>query len=157
ATAPCILMNTEGAVVRGLTLRGIAGSQGKKFYAVDLPTGKLLLENCDITSDSLACVAIYGSASNPTIRNCKIHARQRSGRFVTGRGKGTMEDCDIFSTKRSGVLIRGGGDPTIRDCKIRDGQESGVLVYEQGKGTIEGCDIFANECAGVEIRQGSAA
>ncbi len=155
ASADCILMEADQAVVRGFTLRCTA-SDGKKFYGVDIAKGKLLLENCNITSDSLACVAIHGKDVNPTIRNCQIHdSKESGGVYVYEQGKGTVEGCEIFANKLAGVAIKQGGDPTIRNCQIHDSKEgSGVYVYEQGKGTIEGCEIFANKLAGVEIKQG---
>ena len=52
ADGSCILMATGKAVVRAMTLRCIGGRNGK-CDAVDIPRGNLLLEGCDITSDSL--------------------------------------------------------------------------------------------------------
>ena len=114
------------------------------------------MESCDISSDSLACVAIHGNSSNPTIRDCKIHdSKQEPGVVVFEQGQGTIEGCDIFANRATGVAVGQGSNPTIRNCKIHDSKEGGgVYVCEQAKGTIEGCDIFANELAGVEINQG---
>jgi hypothetical protein len=151
----CVRMATETAVVRGLTLRCAAGQHGKKVFAVHIPVGGLLLEDCDITSDSLACVGIHGKGSTPTLRGCKIHDGKQGGVFVYEEGKGNFERCDIFANKFSGIEIKQGGDPTVRACHIHDGEETGVLVWDRGKGTIERCDIFANKLAGITIRQRS--
>ena len=174
---PCITMKTERAVVRGLTLKGRAGTAGKEQFAVDVPQGHLLLEDCDIMSDSLACVAIHGLGANTTLRNCKIHDSKKDGGvsiceqgkgtiescdifanklgvMVVDQSKGTIESCDIFDNKGAGV-ITDGGDLSIRSCKIHDTKEGcGVVVCKKGTGTIEGCDIFANKFAGVLIYQG---
>src|SRR5207248_534001 len=100
-------------------------------------------------SDSLACVAIHGKDSDPTIRNCKIHDSKDTGVFVYERGRGVIEDCDLYGNRLSGVNIRQGSDPTVRNCKIHGSKEGGgVNSYEQGKGTIEGCDLFANKLSG---------
>lgn len=150
----CILMKTEHAAVRGLTLRGRAGLKGNKYYAVDIPQGRLVLEDCEITSDSLSCVAIHGSTANPVIRRCRIHDGKQNGIFVWGNGQGTIEDCDIFGNAYAGVAIREGGNPIIRRCQIHDGKQGGVFVYEEAQGMVEDCDIFSNAYAGVEIREG---
>jgi hypothetical protein len=39
----CILMKSDYAKVSGLTLRCTAGKNNKKFYAVDIPQGQLVL------------------------------------------------------------------------------------------------------------------
>ena len=149
----CILMQTDYAVVKNLTLRVRAGRKGKEFYGVDIPQGNLTLENCDITSDSLSCIAIHGSSANPMIKNCRIHDGKDAGVVVYENGEGTIEDCDIFANKL-GVGISEGGNPLVKKCQIHDGKESGVYVYENGEGTIEDCDVFANYYSGVEVEQG---
>jgi parallel beta-helix repeat protein len=154
ADADCILMDTDEAVVRGLTLRCAAGQEGSEFYAVDIPCGRLVLEDCDITSGSLSCVGIHGAETNPTVRNCKIHDSEGSGVLVYEQGSGTIEGCDIFANKLAGVVIQEGADPTVRNCTIHDhADHHGVAVCERGKGTIEGCDIFANESTGIVIQE----
>ena len=148
----CILMQTDYAVVKNLTLRVRAGRKGKEFYGVDIPQGNLTLENCDITSDSLSCIAIHGSSANPMIKNCRIHDGKDAGVVVYENGEGTIEDCDIFANKL-GVGISEGGNPLVKKCQIHDGKDAGVVVYENGEGTIEDCDIFANKL-GVGISEG---
>ncbi|MER3492644.1 MAG: protein kinase [Mastigocladus sp. ERB_26_2] len=150
----CILMQTDRAVVSGLTLRGQAGQNKKEYFAVDIPQGQLLLVDCDITSDSLSCVAIHGSTANPVIRQCKIHDGKQGGVVVWKNAQGTVEDCDIYDNALAGVNIKEGGNPVIRQCKIHNSKQGGVLVYNNGQGTVEDCDIYGNALAGIEIRQG---
>ncbi|MGB0387600.1 MAG: right-handed parallel beta-helix repeat-containing protein [Ardenticatenaceae bacterium] len=150
----CLLMQTDHAEVRGLTLRRRAGTQGAKFFTVNIPQGELLLSDCDITSDSLACVAIHGSTANPVIRRCKIHHGKASGVFVYQKGQGTVEDCEIFGNALAGVSITEGGNPLIRRCKIHSCKLRGVHVYQKGQGTVEDCEIFGNASSGVEIKEG---
>jgi parallel beta-helix repeat protein len=153
----CIQMKTDSATVRGLTLRGRAGQKNKKYFAVDIPQGELILEDCDITSDSLSCLAIHGDTANPTIRRCKIHDGNTEGEggvFVFDNGKGIVEDCNIVGSRTSGVEIKEGGNPTIRRCKIHDGKASGVFVQDNGKGRVEDCDIFNNALHGVSVKSG---
>jgi parallel beta-helix repeat protein len=148
----CILMQTDYAKVKGLTICGQAELKGKKYYAVDIPQGCLVLEDCDITSDSLSCIGIHGLTAKPTIRRCKIHDGKEMGIFVYQKGQGIVEDCDIFANTFSGVEIKEEGNPTIRRCKIHD-NEAGILVWQKGQGIVEDCDIFANTLAGVEIKE----
>ncbi len=152
-TSNCVQMRTNYAEMRNFTLRCRAGEKDLK-YGVDISQGQLLMENCDISSNSIACLAVHGEGSNPIIRNCKIHHGKASGVHVYESGEGLIEGCDIFGNAYSGVAIKEGGNPTVRNCKIHDGKQPGVHVYESGEGLIEGCDIFGNALAGVEIKEG---
>lgn len=147
----CLLMQTDRAAVQGLTLRGRANAVHKTFYAVDIPQGQLVLENCDITSDSLACVAVHNAMATPLIRRCQIHDGAESGLFFYENGRGTVEDCDIFGNAEAGIEICEGAQPIIRRSKIHDGKQNGIFVHQNGQGMVEDCDIFGNAEAGVKI------
>lgn len=150
----CLIMETENARLRGVTLRNRSGTRGGKSYAIDIPFGRLILEDCDISSDSLACVAIHGANADPVLRGCKIHDGRSGGIFIYDSSKGLIEDCEISGNGRAGIAIRTGGDPLIRRCKIFEGKQSGVYIYEGGLGSLEDCEIFSNALTGVEIKQG---
>jgi F-box protein 11 len=145
----CIRMQTEKATVRGLTLR--ARTAPKEFFAVDIPRGQLILEDCDITSDTWASVAIHGTMADPVIRRCKIHDGKAGGVFVFDHGKGTIEDCDIYGNTNAAVEIKDGSNTTVRRSKLYDNKASGLYVWKNSKGTIEDCDIYGNEYAGITI------
>jgi parallel beta-helix repeat protein len=152
-SGPCILMQTDHAAVRGFVLRQRSGAGGMKYFGVDVPQGELLMEGCDITSDSLACIAIHGPDANPTVRHCRIHDGQDSGVLVWDNGQGTIDGCEIFGNEGTGVEIRERSNPTIINCRIHDGQHCGVYVWKNGQGTIDDCEIFGNRLAGVEISE----
>ena len=60
AAASCIQMRAAAqARVAGLTLQGVAGD-GEGAFAVDIEQGRLVLEDCRITSETLSCVAVHG-------------------------------------------------------------------------------------------------
>src|SRR5262249_14152690 len=94
----CLGVKATGAVVGGLALRCRAGAHGGKYFAVDVPQGRLLLEDCDVSSDSLSCVAIHGASANPTLRNCRLHDAKECGVLVWDGGRGTLENCELFNT-----------------------------------------------------------
>jgi parallel beta-helix repeat protein len=149
----CILMQTDYAKVKGLTICGQAGLKGKEYFAVDIPQGCLILEDCDITSDSFSCIGIHGLTAKPRISRCKIHDSKQGGIVVKEKGQGIVENCDIFANIHSGVAIYQEANPTIRSCKIHDNKANGILVWEKGQGIVENCDIFANTLSGVEIQE----
>ncbi|MGI9106503.1 MAG: right-handed parallel beta-helix repeat-containing protein [Pyrinomonadaceae bacterium] len=154
AAASCIQMLTAQATVRGLTLRGRAGKGGEKFFAVDIPQGKLLLEDCDISSTGLSCVGIRNPMADPLLRRCAIHDGADSGLYIFELAAGTIEDCDIYGNANVNVAITGHARPVIKACKIHDGGDAGIVVWGGGAGVIEECEIYANRSAGIGISDG---
>ena len=143
---------TTMARVSNLTLRQLGGGQ---WYGVDIGRGRLELEGCDISSQSLACVAIHGGAYGLLRRN-RIHDGKQGGVYVYDNGQGLLEDNDIFDNAVPGVEIRTRGSLTVRRNRIHDSQSSGVIVCETGQGLLEDNDIFANAYSGVEIKTGGS-
>ena len=143
-----ISFQTSFGRVANCTIRQMG--TGERF-AVHIPQGQLVLEDCDITSVNYVCVGVHGGA-NPILRRNEIHDAKYCGILVYDNGKGTFEDNDIFANALSGVEIKTGADPVLRRNRIHDGLENGVMAHEQGKGTLEDNDIFANALSGVEIR-----
>jgi F-box protein 11 len=147
-----IKFKTTMGRVTNLTLRQAGGGE---WYAVDIAQGRLELEDCDITSQSRACVAIHNGA-DPRLRRNRIHDGKASGVLVYENGLGTVEDNDIFSNVSSGVQIISGGSPTLRRNRIHDSKQAGVDFTDNGLGTLEDNEIFGNLLSGVVITSGSA-
>lgn len=146
--ADAILFQTSFGRVANFTIRQKGGG---KWYGIDIPQGQLVLEDCDISSQSLACVAIHGGA-NPILRRNAIHDGSDVGLLIYENGKGTVEDNDIFGNRLVGTQISSGADPVLRRNILRDGKEGGgVLVIDRGKGTLEDNDIFGNAAPGVDL------
>jgi len=137
-----------GRVVN-MTLRQTGGDG--KWYGVDVTQGRLELEGCDVSSQSLACVAIR-EGSDPRIRNNRIHDGRQGGVMVYTAGLGTVEDNEIMGHTLSGVEIRGNANPTLRRNHIHHNKQNGVLVSDSSLGTLEDNDITHNGYAGVQIR-----
>ena len=155
AGASCILMQTDKASVRGLTLRQEteSGKGSEGFFAVDIPQGRLILEDCDITSGSLSCIGIHNEMTAPTIRRCRIHNSADSGIYIFRAATGTVEDCDIYDSRNVGVAIAEGAAPAVKRCSIRDGRDAGIVVWSRATGLIEECNIFSNAKANVGISE----
>lgn len=145
-----ILFQTTMGRVVNLTLRQMGGS-GKSF-CVDIGQGRLELEDCDISSESLASVGIYGGA-DPRLRRNRIHnSKTSTGVYIYRNAQGTLEDNDIFHNGLSGVQISNTANPTLRRNRVHDNKGgSGVFVNEGGQGILEDNDIFGNLYSGVEI------
>jgi parallel beta-helix repeat protein len=135
-----------------LTIRQVGGGD---WFGVDITQGCLELEGCDITSQSLACVAIHDSAA-PCLRRNRIHDGKQSGVYVYENGQGVLEGNEICGNALSGVIISEGGSPTLRRNRVRANKEAGVYVHENGQGVLEGNEIAGNASAGVFIRTGGS-
>jgi F-box protein 11 len=147
--ADTLSFQTTMGRVAHLTLRQMGGGD---WYCVDISQGRLIiLEDCDITSQSLACVAIRGGADPRLLLN-RIHDGKRGGIYVYDNGQGTLEDNHIYGNALAGVAIMAGGNPTLRRNHIYDGQQEGIYVDDNGQGTLEDNHIYGNALAGVAIR-----
>lgn len=156
----CFVMRTDEAIISNLTLRGRAragGAGGDGFFAVDIPHGRLLLDGCDISSDSLACVAIHNSTAMPVIRDCRIHHSADSGVFAFDGARGEIEKCDISENSNVGVAITGGASTSVVDCHIHHGSDAGIVVWDRAATIIEGCDIYANRRVDIGISDAGGA
>lgn len=150
-SSTALRMATTQAIVRGMSLQGKAGLGSRSVFAVDISQGELLLDRCDISSRSLACVAIHGERTTPVLRHCRIHGAQGSGVFVHDGGAGTIEECEISGNALAGIEVGKAADPILRRCRITGGQQAGVYVSLGGAGFFEECEISHNGGAGVEI------
>lgn len=134
--------------VANLTLRQ-AGGHGQ-WWGVDISQGRLDLEGCDISSQSLSSVAIHDGA-DPRLRRNTIHDGNEGGVFVFDGGLGTLEDNDITGNVLAGVEIKTGGNPTLRRNRIYENKSSGVYIQDGGQGTLEDNDITGNLNSGVQM------
>jgi hypothetical protein len=159
-TSSCLVLRADAATIRNLTLRGqsrAGGASGDGFFAVDISHGRPLFDGCDISSDSLACVAIHNPTAAPVIRNCHIHHGIDSGVFAFDGAQGLIEACDIAGNSNIGIAITGGASTSVRDCLIHDGADAGIVVWNNAGSEIEGCDIYANRRANVGVSDKSTA
>ena len=142
-----IKFDTTMARVVNLTLRQL---EGQDFFCVNITRGRLFLEGCDVTSRSLACVAIWGGA-DPRLVGNRIHHGRQGGVIVYDQGLGILESNDIFENALSGVEIKTEGNPALRRNRIHENEESGVYIHDDGQGLLEDNDIFRNARAGVRL------
>jgi parallel beta-helix repeat protein len=150
----CLKMHTLHATVQGLVLRG--GSQvGKtRHHVVDIPKGRLVLEDCRILSGALSCVAVHGASAHPVLRRCTIRHGKESGVLLFGSSQCLLEDCDI-NGNAVGISIRHYACPTIRRCRIYDSVSHGIHSEDYAEGSVEDSEIVDNGHAGVCIDYGS--
>jgi parallel beta-helix repeat protein len=133
--------------VANMTLRQQGGGE---WYGIDISGGGPTVENVDVSSQSLANIAIRDGA-DPIVRGNRIHDGIASGVFVYDNGLGTVENNEIFANAYAGIEIKTGADPVVRGNRLHDGEQSGIYVNDNGRGTIENNEIYANAYSGIEI------
>ncbi|HEY9285668.1 MAG TPA: right-handed parallel beta-helix repeat-containing protein, partial [Pyrinomonadaceae bacterium] len=156
----CLVLRADASVVRGLTLRGQAragGPTGNGFFAVDISQGKPLLEDCDISSDSLACVAIHNPTAAPVIRGCRIHHGVNSGVYAFDGARGLIAKCDVAENANVGVIITAGAMTSVKDTGVHDCGDAGIVIWGGAAAAVEGCDVYANRRANVSVGDAAAA
>ena len=152
--ASCLKSSAEAARVAGLTLRGTAGG-GTTSFAVDVLRGELVLEDCDVSSETLSCVAVHGPEAAPLIQRCRIHNGADSGLYFFDGASGEVEDCEVYGHANVGVAITGGARPVFRRSKVYGGANAGVVAWQSGGALLEGCELYGNRLANLGVSEGA--
>ena len=153
-TAPegnAVRMQTYNAGVRGITLVG----SNSDSWTVWVVTGKLVLEDCDI-SNGKSGVGTQGTTAEVVVRDCRIHDNREVGAFAFGGGRVTVENSHILGSGLSGVEAPVGGRISVRGSRLTGNKGSGALV-DGGQATISECDIHQNLNSGILVNQGGSA
>lgn len=147
--ANVILFKASMGRVSNLTLRQQGGGN---WYAVNVTQGRLDLEDCDISSESSACVGIHDGA-DPRLRRNRIHDGKQGGVLVYENGQGTLEDNEIWGNAFAGVEIKQGGNPTLRRNRIYRNKYEAIWIHEGGGGTFEDNDLRGNKRGAWDIEE----
>jgi len=148
----CILMQTDSALVQGLTLYM---SGGHSPSVVSIPRGKLLIRNCVIAISGGWCIKATAFDAKPIIQKCIFQGHKGGGGngiSFTKNAQGQVEDCDILASIRIGINISNGASPLIQASRIT-ASAHGVEVERNGSGIIQECDIEKGS-TGVVISEG---
>jgi hypothetical protein len=154
AGASCLRSSAEAARVAGLTLRGAAGG-GADSFAVEVLRGELVLEDCDVSSETLSCVAVHGPEAAPLIKRCRIHDGADSGLYFFDGASGAAEDCEVYGNANVGVAITGGASAVVRRSKVYGGANAGVVAWQGGDALLEGCEVYGNRLANLGASDGA--
>lgn len=154
--ASCFALATDRARIVGLTLRGEA-SGGAAFFALDVTGGSLVLEDCDLSSDTLSCVGVHGERASASIRGCRIHDARDSGLYFFDGAQGAVEDCEVVGNANVGVAVTGRASVSVKRSKIHGGADAGLVVWKDASATIEDCEIYGNRRAGLGVSEGGRA
>ena len=151
--ASAVIVDGACLFVSGVTLKGLPGKDKKAAPAVEVKAGHLLMEYCNLTSDSSTIMEVKGASSEVILRHCHLHDGKAGGIVFQGSSVGFIEECDFYQNKLSHVVIGKGCAPTLLSCKISNAMMAGLYVNDGGAGLIENCDIWGNAVAGIQCQR----
>lgn len=143
-SGPVMVLQADKAKIQGFTLNGKAGQNNLEASTVEIKQGKVTLDNCRISSDSLVCVAIYGRETTPILQNCTVSNGNASGIGAWDGAQGMIVNCDISSNRWAGIVVTKGSRLTIKDSRINKNGLQGIKVDSGGSATVEKCDLSKN-------------
>jgi Right handed beta helix region/Pectinesterase len=153
--ASCLTMRSAAlASARNLTLRGASPLSGHTgFFTIDIAQGALTLEDCDITSNALACIALHEAAATSLIRRCYIHHGADSGIYAFNGAQGRVEDCLIEAHRNVCIAVMGQARLALVGSRIQNGEDAGVVAWNEGNATLEDCEISGHRKTNVGVSE----
>ena len=147
----CIRARNTKSVFKNLSINQLGGGN---YYAFDIASCSPRVENCELTSQSLASIGVAGLEANPIVRNNKISGGT-SGIAVTNNAQCIIEGNEISENENAAIVINNEAEAKIFGNVIRDVKSTGINAYNTAFANIEDnelidCDIAAiginNQC-----------
>jgi len=135
-----ITFNANYGRIANITLRQMGP---KDFSCIDICMGRLIIEECDISSQSETGIMIRNDA-DPRLRKNQIRDCKGNGIFISDAGQGLLEFNDIYKNNGSGIVIKSEINPVLRNNIIHENQQSGIYLTGNGRCIIEENSIFQN-------------
>lgn len=147
-----LLAERQRARIVRLSLRTNADER----FGVDIECGHLIIEDCDISSQSLACVAVRGNDAKATLRRNVIHDGAEGGVYIRDGANALLEHNHIYGNKKPGVEVLEHANATVRDNVIRDNEDNGVRVFDNARAVLEDNQLVDNEYQQVSFGNGGS-
>ncbi|MEV0405996.1 right-handed parallel beta-helix repeat-containing protein [Actinoallomurus sp. NPDC050550] len=148
---PAIRITGDAATLSGIVIQHV----GEQTSAIDVPTGRLRMEECRVQAESAVALYAYG-AVEIAARNCDFTNPGGAGLIFVDGAEGDLIQCKVHHVRASAVVIRTGAGPRLVDCAIEDVDGSGLLVAEEARGTVRNCRIVRAGNPAVAIEGGSS-
>ncbi|MFI0469569.1 right-handed parallel beta-helix repeat-containing protein [Saccharopolyspora sp. 5N102] len=133
---PAIVMAAESAVLSGITIV----HSGSQTSAIDVPSGRLRLEECRVEASSAAALYVHGQAE-ASANGTEFSNPAGAGVIAVDGAEGRFGGCKFSGFKAAAVVIRTGANPQFVDCTISDTEGSAVLAAERARGEVRDCRI----------------
>ena len=135
-SGPAVVMATEAGTLAGMVLT----SHDKEKPTVDVGTGRLRMDDCEITGQSPAAIYLRNGASL-VMRDGRVENPAGAGLVATDNADGLIEFTTFEKIGTSAIVIRAGANPTIRDCIVTDARGNGVCGTDNARGIVQNCTV----------------
>ncbi|MFE5300720.1 right-handed parallel beta-helix repeat-containing protein [Streptomyces sp. NPDC056632] len=152
ARGSAVVMAAERATLSGMILR----SSDKESAAVDVPTGRLHLDDCEIRAGSWAAV-LTRNASGMSLRGCRVENPAGSGVVALGSAQGVVEQTSFDNIGASAVYLGEEAVLQLLDSTLAGAKGNGVVATDRARGNVERCDITGTSQPAVVIQKESTA
>ena len=112
-SASAIVLDGACLLLSRLTIKGVGGKDKKVQAAVEVKSGHLVMEDCDLTSDVSTVIEVKGAQSEAILRRCQLHDGKAGGILFQDGGAGYLEACHLYQNKLSQIVIGKGCSPTL--------------------------------------------
>jgi len=133
---PVVQLLGESATLSGLVLV----HQGAETAAVEVPVGRLRMEECVVRADSATALWAYRTAE-VVANGCDFSNSGGAGVIMVDGAFGTFSGCSFERISASAVVIRTGARPVFKQCTFTDIEASAVLAADNAAGLFEDCRI----------------
>ncbi len=149
--APCLSLRANGATISQLVFKAKVSIRGNnRFHAVEIPSGRSLLSDCEVQTDSRVGISAYGSSTQPWILRCKVSGARTSGIIVYNRAHADIDNCDISGAAYSGLEVFEAGDAFVRGSSIHENR-TGVVAETTSTALLQDCTVEKNVWQGVRV------
>jgi len=87
AAGSVMTVSSTDCIIRGLSIRARSGLQTKVDFVVDVPKGRAIFQDCDVSGGAKATVLVHGGGTEPVFRRCHIFNGVGTGVFVVAAAK----------------------------------------------------------------------
>lgn len=143
------LLAAEG-LIRGVTLKS-SGGPGANRGVIHVGAGRFTVDQCEVESDALDCLSVYGRQTAPVIRRTRFIGGRTCGATFTGSAEGLLESCVFIDSARSAIVVADGANPVVRRTEVRTPAFRAVSCEERARGHIEACRLEGGDGPSVEL------
>lgn len=154
-SGPALTMATTAASVQGLTFRLRADNRADA--CVDIPRGRLVLDDCDITTGAKAALTIRGAQTTANLSRTRIKGSLGDGIQVTEQARPTFTDCEISDNAATGMRVLSKGRPILQTCILRKNKAQGLFAGDGAAPTLAQCDLLENGGEGLLVEKEASA
>jgi parallel beta-helix repeat protein len=157
--ATCISIQTDYAFIRNVTIEcraDTAQTDGAILdllsYAIAIPQGDVVIDQCDIAASIQACISCNENTT-VKIRDSHIHGSLKGSGIRIKSSKVEIENCEIYDNQSSGIYGTESHQIFIQNCKIYRHLQVAVKMLKSNP-VIQNCHIHTNK-HGFEIVESS--